>query len=374
MADQILLAVGDVAARRDDLASMFTHVAPTLRGGDFVFGQLEAPLSDRGSPSPDAKLAMRAPPALARTAADAGFNLMSAAGNHCLDFGPDALADTLSHGTAAGLALSGAGANLAEARAPAILERGGVRLAVVAASSILPAGYAAQADRPGCAPLRAFTHYEPIEHDQPGTPPRIHTFPHPGDLARLCEDIAAAKAGADIVALSIHWGIHLIPAEIADYQREAAFAAIEAGADIVLGHHPHILKGVEFHRGKAIFYSLGNFAIEQPQAFDPAIMASASFKQLMALNPHFEVERAYVLPPETRNTMIARAVIRDGAIADVGFLPAYIEDDSAPVLPSPDDPRFAGVVDYMRAISASQGLKINYEVDRDWVRITALRG
>jgi poly-gamma-glutamate capsule biosynthesis protein CapA/YwtB (metallophosphatase superfamily) len=364
-----LLAVGDVAARRDDLSSMFARAAPILRQGDFVFGQLETTLSDRGARAVHAKLAMRAPPAMARAAAAAGFNVMSAAGNHCMDFGGEALADTLAHGRAAGLALCGAGETLSGARLPAIVERAGVRLAVVAASSILPDGYAADAGRPGCAPMRAFTHYEQIEPDQPGTPPRIHTFAHPGDLARLCEDIAVAKAGADIIALSIHWGIHMVAAEIADYQREVAHAAVEAGADIVLGHHPHLLKGVELHRGKAIFYSLGNFAIEQPQAFDPAIMGSRSFQELMALNPQFEVKRAYVLPPETRHTLIARATIRDGAIAAVSFLPAWIEDDSAPTPLTPDDPRHAGVVAYMRQISISQRLATTYEADGAWVRV-----
>jgi poly-gamma-glutamate capsule biosynthesis protein CapA/YwtB (metallophosphatase superfamily) len=369
MSELTLLAVGDVAARRADLASMFARVAPALRQGDFVFGQLEAPISDRGARNPEAKLAMRCEPAMARAAADAGFGVMSCAGNHCLDFGPEALIDTLVHGEAAGLALCGAGPDLDSARQPAILERGGVRLGVVAVSSILPAGYDAGAHRAGCAPMRAFTHYEMIEPDQPGTPPRVHTFPHRGDLARLAEDIALARQAADVVALSIHWGIHLVPADIADYQRDVAAAAIQAGCDVVLGHHPHILKGVEFIAGKPVFYSLGNFAIEQPQAFDPAIMTTASFRNLMALNPHFSVESAYVLPPETRFTMIARAVIRSGTIVEVGFQPAFIEDDSAPTPLTADDPRFAAMVDYLRDITARAGLATDYLVEGDLVRV-----
>jgi len=372
MRDLTLLAVGDVAANRSDLTAILAKAAPLLRTGDFVFGQLEAPLSDRGDRAAHAKLAMRSPPAFAQVVAEAGFNVMSVAGNHAMDFGPVALADTLVHGEAAGLTLGGAGANLAEARRAAVIERDGVRLAVVAVSSILPAGYEATETRPGCAPMRGFTAYEMIEHDQPGTLPRIRTFPHPDDLARLCEDIALAKANADIVALSIHWGIHLIPAQIGDYQREVAHAAIDAGADIVLGHHPHILKGVEFHRGKAIFYSLGNFAIDQPQAFDPAIMQSRSFRELMDLNPDFDVNNICVLPPDTRHTLVVKAIVRDGAIVEVGFVPAWIGDDSAPTPLAPDDARFAGVIDYLRQIGASQGLDADYSPDGDWVKVTPI--
>ena len=370
MGELTLLAVGDVAANREDLASILAKAAPTLRQGDFVFGQMEAPLSDRGDRAAHAKLAMRSPPAFGRVCADAGFNIMSVAGNHVMDFGPEALADTFVHGAAAGLTFGGAGATIAQARQPAIIERGGVRLAVVAVSSILPMGYEATETRPGCAPMRGFTSYEMIEHDQPGTPPRVRTFPHPEDLARLREDIALARAQADIVALSIHWGIHLIPAEISDYQREVAHAAIDAGADIVLGHHPHILKGVEFHKGKAIFYSMGNFAIDQPQAFDAAIMQSRSFKELMDLNPDFDVNNLYVLPPDTRYTLIVKAVIRNGAIAELGFIPAWIGDDSAPMPLGSDDPHFNCVVGYMRDISVSQDLRVDYSPHGDWVRVT----
>jgi poly-gamma-glutamate synthesis protein (capsule biosynthesis protein) len=354
----IVLGMGDVGARRADLDSMFRGCRAALAGGDIVFAQLETTVTDRGARSPNAKLAMRAPPAMADAARRAGIDVMSFAGNHCLDWGYEGFSDTLAHMQAAGIALCGAGATLAEARRPAVLAHGDLKVAFLACSSILPDGYEAAANRSGCAPLRAHTLYEAVEHDQPGTPPRICSFPHRQDLAALLADIAAARKHADLVLLSMHWGLHMVPAQLADYQRSVAHAAIDAGAHAVLGHHPHILKGVEFHRGAPIFYSLGNFAIEQPHVWDPDITSTDSFRHLVSLNPSWQADRIYMLPEDTRMTGIARLYCGRGGVERVEFLPAWIEDDSAPVVLPRDDPRFDRIGDYLQSISASQGLRL----------------
>lgn len=241
----VLLATGDVAPCRPDPGRMFDGVRAALDAGDLVFGQLETTVSDRGSPAPNAKLAMRTAPAAATAIRQAGYDVMSFAGNHCLDWGREAFFDTLDHARAAGLEVCGAGADITAARTPVIRELGGARVAFLAYGSILPTGYWAEVERPGCAPMRALTAYTPVETDQPGTSARVHTFPDRADLAALRADVRAAKRQADIVAVSIHWGIHFVPSEIADYQRDVAHAAIDDGADVILGHHPHILKGIE---------------------------------------------------------------------------------------------------------------------------------
>ena len=169
-----------------------------------------------------------------------------------MDWGKDGFFDTIDNLRAAGLAVVGVGAEITAARAPVIVEAKGVRTAFLAYSSILPMNYWAEADRPGCAPMRAHTVYEQIEHDQPGTPARVHTYAHRQDLAALTADIAKARALADVVVVSLHWGIHFVPAVLADYQHEVAHAAIDAGADLILGHHAHIMKGVEVYKGKTI--------------------------------------------------------------------------------------------------------------------------
>ncbi len=364
----IIHAVGDVAPRRADPASIFAGVTPRLADADLVFGQLECPLSDRGEPSPNAKLAMRTAPSVAPLLQDAGFDVMSIAGNHALDFGKVALADTLKALDHVGIARCGAGGGIAEARAPAIVDAGGQRIAFLSYTSILPAGYAAEVNRAGCAPMRAYTHYHQVEPDQPGTPPRVVTFADRADLAALVADIRAARAQAQQVALSIHWGIHFVRAEIADYQREVAYAAIEAGADMILGHHPHVLKGVEIYQGKPIFYSLGNFAIEQPSAFKEDVHRDASFADISRLGGTWAPGEKYMAPPETRHTLIARLAVDEKSVG-VTILPCRIDDDSVPQLLAPGTAEWDEMLAYLRAITQEAGIETLYEERGDGVAV-----
>src|SRR5512142_2610444 len=207
MPDELVLyAVGDIAPDRPDPSTIFEHVAPLLNAGDIVFGQLEAVLSERGTPLPQARLACRGKPRVARALKDAGFDVVSFASNHCMDLGREAFFDTLDVLKREQVGVVGVGANIREARRPVILGRQGTRVAFLAYSTILPQNYWAEIDRPGCAPLRAFTLYEQIEHDQPGTPCRIQTYPHRGDLAAMVDDVHRAKAQADVVIVSMHFG------------------------------------------------------------------------------------------------------------------------------------------------------------------------
>ncbi len=360
-----LLACGDVGVKRSDCSSIFKGCAASMTDADLCFAQLETPISERGVAAPGAKLAMRAPPAMARAAKDAGIDVMSFAGNHCLDYGYEAFADTLHHAAQAGLILCGAGENLKAARRPAMIGAGGSRVAVLAASSILPAGYSAGADKAGCAPMWAHTVYEQTELDQPGTPAKIRTFADRDDLEALIGSIRAARTLADIVLVSLHWGIHMVPATIADYQIEVAHQAIDAGADAILGHHPHILKGVEFYRGRPIFYSLGNFAIEQPHVWDPAITHSASFRHLVSLNPTWNLGNTYMLPPVTRMTGIAKMVVDARHEMQVRFLPAWIGDDSAPVVLQSGDTRFGEVAAFIGSSSRQAGFNTRITMERN---------
>lgn len=361
----IVLACGDVAVHRADCASMFAGCRDALHGADLCIAQLEAPVSERGARVPNARLAMRSPVTSARALREAGYRLVSCAGNHCLDFGYEALGDTLLHLRAAGVESCGAGDTLDLALEPAYCMAGSVRVALIAASSILPEGYAARADSPGCAPLRAFTVHEPIEPDQPGTPPRTRTFLDEGDLAAVIASIRKARAAADWVLVSLHWGIHMVPFVLADYQRAAAHALIEAGADAILGHHPHLLKGIEIYRGRPVFYSLGNFAIEQPHVWDPSILQAPSFRHLMSLSPEWDLTRKYMLPENTRPTGLAKLVIGEGGTLQPRFLPAWITDDSSPQMLRASDPRFAAVRAFLEESSRAAGFGTHVDVDGD---------
>ncbi len=358
----LVLATGDLAPDRELPDECFAATAATLNEAEIVFGQLETSFATRGTRLPQARHAVMAQPACAPAIARAGFDVLSFAGNHCLDWGNEAFFETLEHLERAGVAVVGAGAGIAAARRPVIRQvADGTRVAFLAYSSILPQAYWAEAARPGCAPMRAHTLYEQIEHDQPGTPPRVHTFAHAGDLAAMQEDIRAARAQADVVLVSHHWGIHFVRAVIADYQREVARAAIEAGADAILGHHAHILKGIETIGGRPVFYSLCNFATDLRMT--PEHAARPAFREIQKLGENWEpdFDSLYNFPPAARLSMIARLHIAQGQVREAGFLPLFIGRDAVPRIPAPGDPHFNEVIDYLRAVTAEAGLNGRYE-------------
>lgn len=369
--DLVLYAVGDVAPYRDDPASIFEPVTGVIRQADIAFCQLEINLSQQGTPLPQARLAMRADPKTARAIKQAGFSVVSFASNHCMDWGREAFFDTIRALKRQGLLVIGVGSNIEQARKPAIIERKGTRIALLAYNSILPYGYWAETDRPGCAPMRGFTLYEQIEHDQPGTPCRIHTFPHRDDLQAMVDDIRKAKSQADLVILSLHWGIHFIPAVIAEYQREVARVAIDSGADLILGHHVHILKGIEVYAGKVVFYSLCNFALDLSPTKE--MLESKRHQEIQVLNPDWQPDPdypTYYLPPDSRKTIIAKCVISNGEIKSVSFLPTYINKQSQPEVLTVEDERFGQVVRYMEEITRDQGFNTKYVIEGDEVLIS----
>lgn len=367
----IFLATGDLAPDRANPDECFAATRELLNSAELVFGQLETSFATRGTRLPQARHAVMAQPECAGALARAGFDIISFAGNHCLDWGNEAFFETLQHLDNAGLAVVGVGKDIATARRAVIRRMAdGTRVAVLAYSSILPQAYWAEERRPGCAPMRAHTLYEQVEHDQPGTPARIHTWAHAGDLAAMQADIRAAKQQADVVLVSHHWGIHFVRAVIADYQREVARAAMAAGADAILGHHAHILKGIECIEGRPVFHSLCNFATDLRMT--PEHAARPSFKEIQKLGENWEpdFDSLYNFPPAARLSMIARLVIREGRIRESGFLPVFIDRDAVPRVVTARDPRFAEVLDYMRAVSAEAGLNASLAADGDLVRIT----
>lgn len=359
----IVLATGDLAPDREHPDECFAATHTLLNDAELVFGQLETSFATRGTRLPQARHAVMAKPECAGALARAGFDVISFAGNHTLDWGNEAFFETLSHLEAAGIAVVGAGRNIAAARQPVIRTLAdGTRVAFLAYSSILPQAYWAEANRPGVAPMRAHTLYEQIEQDQPGTPARIHTWAHAGDLAAMEADIRAAKRAADVVLVSHHWGIHFVRAVIADYQREVARAAIAAGADAILGHHAHILKGIECIDGRPVFHSLCNFATDL--RMDPEHAARPSFKEIQKLGENWEPDfgSLYNFPPAARLSMIARLRVADGRVQEAGFIPLFIDRDAIPRAVAPEDPRFGEVVDYLRAVTAEAGLNGRYTV------------
>ena len=213
-------------------------LASWLQAADVRFVNLEGPISDqRGETrSPNHSLVFTAPPAGADALARAGIDLVSTANNHAWDYGRSALLETLTHLDRVGVRHAGTGSDLAQARAPVVLERGGLRLAFLAATAV-------------------WNQREPVQSQA-----RQHVAAADADW--LVPAVRALKQqGVDVVLVSVHGGEEYQPVPLAR-ARDLHRALIEAGADAVLGHHPHVLQGLGWHSGRPMFFSLGNLRME----------------------------------------------------------------------------------------------------------------
>jgi poly-gamma-glutamate capsule biosynthesis protein CapA/YwtB (metallophosphatase superfamily) len=235
-----LAAVGDVMFSESVARGIAEHGAgypwsaagPLLRGADVATANLETAISTRGRPEPKEFTFRGAPEALAGMRRVGGIEVVSVANNHAVDYGREAFLDTLRHTRAAGITPVGGGATEAQARKPVFVERGGLRIAFLAYSDVNPAGFPAGPSTPGVA--RAV-----YEH--------------------IVADVRAARKQAHVVVCWFHWGVELRAEPTWEQQRFAA-AALEGGAHVVLGAHPHVLGPVAVpRRGSLVAWSLGNF-------------------------------------------------------------------------------------------------------------------
>lgn len=250
-----LSAVGDIMLggkgrallEREGYDYPFRPTLELLRGADITIGNLETPLTERGEPLVDKQYRFRNPPGkVAPALRNAGFDIVSLANNHTLDYGYTGLEDTIEALEAYGIGHHGAGADLAAARRPVVFTLdNGQRVGFLAYSNTFPEEFWAAEGRPGTA----FGH-------------EVH----------VREDVGALAArGIDVIVVSFHWGRERQSA-LRGYQPLLARAAIDAGADLVIGHHPHILQGVERYKDGLVLYSLGNFTFN---SYSPHVHTSA---------------------------------------------------------------------------------------------------
>ncbi len=374
MSEKVLIFVGDTAPKRPDMDSIFCKTADYLNSADLVFGQLEAVVSEVGAPACQSRLPLRIYPSAGPCLKKAGFDVMSNAGNHVLDWGFDGYYRTMQVMAESGIKIVGAGDNIDEARKPVIsVLDDGTRVGFLAYCSILPQDYWALPDRPGANPMRAITAAVPNEHDQPGTPVTIYTWPHPKDLKNMIEDIETLRPKVDILVVSQHWGIHFTPAVIADYQRYVGHFALDAGADIVVGHHSHILKGIEVYKGKVLAYSLANFATEGPAAYfegKRGLLNDSRHDDIRKLNEDFKKNPKRTMPYDSCKTIMLKMVLKDKKIKSVSYLPVWIDDDTfIPEIITADDPRFDEINKYMYDITVSQEIEPNFTVEGNEVKV-----
>jgi poly-gamma-glutamate synthesis protein (capsule biosynthesis protein) len=271
-----IVAVGDVIPTRligdRDPHAGLTSIATRLQRADVAFGDLEVPLTERGHPW-DKIVVYRATPRLSRELAALGFDVLGLANNQTMNYGVVGLEDTIAALEDAEVAHVGAGTER-RATAPVVLVRQGVRIAFLAFTCVAPAGWGASASQLGLAVLRVRTAYEVDSRwalEEPGIAPRVSTWLEGSELARASAAVAEARRQADLVLVSVHWGVGS-SAEPIDYQRQLAYALVDAGADCVLGNHPPALQGFEVRGRALISWSQGTFIRQQQHVVgDPSL-------------------------------------------------------------------------------------------------------
>ncbi len=246
--------VGEALASRPASELVAPEVVEVAGEADLFVLNLECCVSERGAPwrLPGKPFFFRAPPAAVELLALLGVDCVTLANNHALDYGPEALADTLRHLAAAGIATVGAGPDLDAARRPAVLRGGGQRLAVIGMSDH-PQQFAAGSGRPGVA-------FADLSGGLP---------------AWLEQAVRAADAG--VVLVTPHWGPNMTSAPL-PYVRRAAGELVDAGATLVAGHSAHVFHGV----AGRVLYDLGDFLDDY--AVDPALRNDLGLLFLVTLD------------------------------------------------------------------------------------------
>jgi len=216
----------------------WANVSELFTSANIGFVNLECCISTGGTPVPGKAYCFRGPPDAVGGMARAGIDVVSLANNHSKDYGTGALLDTFTYLEEGDVRWCGAGKDAGEAYACTVLTVHGKKVGFLAFNSIVPSGWPATATTPGCATT--------------------------WDEERIADSIKSAKEECDYVVSSFHWGIELDTSPTGG-QRNLAHLAVDSGADLVLGHHPHVVQGFELYRNGLIAYSLGNFIFSPPR-------------------------------------------------------------------------------------------------------------
>lgn len=227
--------VGDLISREGPMAP-WESVKDILAASDFTMGNLECAVGTTGTPMPDKTYTFRADPTALEGLVGSGFDAVSLANNHTLDYGMDCFLETLDHVAASGIAVVGAGRNEAEARAPYIFEKNGISVGVLATNLVVPTTeWAATDTKPGQA------------------------FDWGGRRGSgICASVEALRQQVDIVVVMLHWGEERTT-EPESWVKNMEIGLREAGADIIIGGHPHILRSIRYDGQTLTAHSMGNF-------------------------------------------------------------------------------------------------------------------
>ncbi|MDD4988886.1 MAG: CapA family protein [Candidatus Pacebacteria bacterium] len=280
-------AVGDIMLSRTVAKRMrqngddypFRNIKDEMASADVAVANLENPIT-AGREIQNGEMVLRANPGAELTLKDAGFSLVSLGNNHSMNFGEKGILDTMRFLSNAGILFAGAGANSIDATAPVFVEKSGIKFAFLSYvdSSFTPASYEATSLKPGVAFM---------------------------NIPEMEVAVREAKLQADFVIILMHAGLEY-SASTTKAQREFAHAAIDAGAEMIIGAHPHVVEPLEKYNGKYIFYSLGNFIFDQ-------------------------------VNPETKRGLMIKAHFAKSGVKNIELVPLVIENLSQPRVETPSE-------------------------------------
>ena len=360
---------GDLILDEPNPDHWLSGIAPATSTADVTIGHLEVPHTNRSSqPSTDVP-APGAAPAYLAALVRAGFDVVTLAGNHIADCGPDGIADTRTELARLGIACCGADLDLDHARRPAVQHRDGRDIAVLSYNCVGPEASWASPSRAGCAYVRVAR-----ADGTPISPAAVDGIADPESVRAMQADIAAAAAMHDLVIVSLHKGIVHTPVRLANYERPVAHAAIDAGADVVVGHHAHIVRGIEFYRDKPIYHGLGNgCVVTRALSGVQSDARRADWARERKLRFGFEPDPAYTLAPfhpEAVNSMLGRVRWFDDGRLEAGFVPVRVCAPGRPQIAAGDS--ISAISAYIAQITVAAGLPaLAFAPQADMVRIVS---
>jgi len=325
-----ICSVGDlILDEPGPMKPYFEGTRAALQQHDVLIGHVETPHTRRSLPS---CVDIQAPPSNPdhlEILKDVGFDIATVAGNHLYDCGPYGVIDTVEKLKELGIRPAGGGANIYEAKAPAIIEKKGYRIGVLSYNATGPRLGWAMSQKPGANYVNVETCYYPAR-DMPGCPAKVHTFILPADIKKLQDEVAELKKQVDIAIVCFHKGNGGDHPRLDAYEQPMCYAALDAGADMIFAHHHHVLKGVELYKGKPIYHGLGNFVCvtyAMTAGYNDTPEMVAYLKQRAREgrgDGHYEVP-FYPWSDVSRYTFIASVQVDEDGKLESGLIPCYIE-------------------------------------------------
>ena len=372
MSESIKIAcVGDlILDEPGPVEQYFEGTKDILRQQDVLIGQVETPHTTVEHYFPSC-VDIQAPPSNPEhldCLPGMGFNIATVAGNHTYDCGPLAVIDTVARLKALGVIPVGAGANISEAKVPAIVERKGIKVGVLDYNCTGPSFGWATSQKPGTNYIKVQTSYT-AAHDMPGCSVKTYTFVLPEDLRAFQAEVEGLRAQVDILVVVFHKGNGGDRPALNAYERQISYAAIDAGADIIFAHHHHVLKAVEFYKNKPIYHGLGNYvcvtyAMTAGHNLSPEMVAYLEQRGREGRGDgHYEVD-FYPWSRLSRYTMIAQVEATDNMLVRCGFIPCYIEKSGNIVARSKENGG-QEIVDFVIKQTRGANIDVTFEWSED---------